>query len=64
MILRAIFGPMPGTRVRVFSSSSVTARRTVSGWWTERIARARRGPTPLAVMSTSNTSRSSRSAKP
>src|SRR5262245_7709128 len=55
---------MPGTRVSVEVSPAAIARRTVSGLCTARIAWASRGPTPLAVCSSSNSSRASSSTNP
>ncbi len=41
--------PMPGTVISASRSSAATARRSASGLNTASIARASRGPTPLAV---------------
>ena len=60
----APFLPMPGTRVRAARSPPAMARRTASGWCTASTAWASRGPTPLAVWSSSNSCFSSSSAKP
>ena len=60
----APFRPMPGTVVSAVRSSVATARRSASGVNTASIARASRGPTPLAVCSSSNVLRSSSPAKP
>src|SRR5699024_3177286 len=54
-IRAAPFFPMPGTVVRVPTSSVANARRTTSGACTESTARASRGPTPLAVCNSSKT---------
>ena len=40
----AVFLPTPGTRHRAATSSSARTRRSASGWWTERMARASAGP--------------------
>ncbi len=55
---------MPGTVVSAARSSVATARRSASGLNTASIASASRGPTPLAVCSSSNVFRSSSPAKP
>ncbi len=52
--------PTPGTETSASRSSSARQRRSVDGECTDRIASASFGPTPLAVMSVSNVSRSSR----
>ena len=64
MIRCAPFCPMPGTAVRVRTSSPATARRTASGVSTASIACASFGPTPLAVCTSSKTCFSSSSANP
>ena len=53
MIRWAPFWPMPGTRVRVLTSSAATARRRSSGASTASIAWASLGPTPDAVCTSS-----------
>jgi hypothetical protein len=60
----APFLPMPGTRVSAAMSPPEMARRTASGWCTASTAWASRGPTPLAVCSSSNSCFSSSSANP
>jgi hypothetical protein len=60
----APFLPIPGTRVSVVMSPMATARRTVLGLCTASTAWASRGPTPLAVWSSSNSDRSSSVANP
>ena len=56
--------PIPGTRVSAVASPSARARRSASGSSTASVARASRGPTPLTVCSSVNSSRSSASANP
>ena len=56
--------PMPGTAVRAAWSDPEMACRSRSGVRTASIACATLGPTPLAVWTSSNMSRSSTSAKP
>src|SRR5690606_1372894 len=60
----APFLPIPGTWVRVAVSPEAIARRTVSGLCTASIACASRGPTPLAVCSSSKSCFSSSVANP
>ena len=56
--------PTPGTATSASMSSSARQRRRLGGECTDRIASASFGPTPLAVISASNVSRSSRVGKP
>src|SRR4051812_28753210 len=60
----APFFPMPGTCIKALTSAMETARRTSRGGWMASTAWASRGPTPLAVCSSSNRLRSSSSANP
>ena len=60
----AVFGPMPLTLRNAASSSRCTATATCSGDITESTPSADFGPTPVTPMSSSNTSSSSRVAKP
>jgi len=60
----APFLPMPGTCISALTSAIDTARRTSRGGWMASTAWASRGPTPLAVWRSSNSCRSSSSAKP
>ena len=60
----APFLPIPGTLVSAATSSAATARRSWSGLKTASIASASRGPTPLAVCSSSKVFRSSSVANP
>src|SRR5215472_2311004 len=55
---------MPGTDVRTARSSAATAARNASGLSTASMACASRGPTPLAVCSSSKVLRSSSVANP
>ena len=56
--------PMPGTWVSEAKSLVAIARRSSRGGWTASIVCASFGPTPFAVCSSSNSARSSSSAKP
>ena len=56
--------PTPGTATSESRSSSARQRRRLGGECTDRIASASFGPTPLAVISASNVSRSSRVGNP
>src|SRR6185369_2230471 len=63
-IRSAPFLPMPGTAVSTAISELAIALRTASGVWTASTASASRGPTPLAVRSSSKSCFASESAKP
>ncbi len=60
----AVFLPTPGTRHSAPTSSSARTRTRAAGACTDRMARARAGPTPWAPSRASNVTRSSRDGKP